>query len=78
MINPDEFRSLRKEFNKIDTNGSGTIEIEELRSAVRKCHADMSEKELERIINEVDLSKNGIINYHEFIAAVFPVDQYAT
>lgn len=27
MVNPREFMSLRNEFNKIDTNGSGTIEI---------------------------------------------------
>ena len=38
MINPAEFRNLRKEFNKIDTDRSGTVEIEELREAVRKCH----------------------------------------
>ena len=38
MINPAEFRNLRKEFNKIDTDHSGTLELEELREAVRKCH----------------------------------------
>ena len=38
MINPIEFRNLRKEFNKIDTDGSGTVELEELRDAVKKCH----------------------------------------
>ncbi len=43
MVNPAEFRDLRTEFNKIDTNGSGTIEKEELRAAVRKAHANMSE-----------------------------------
>jgi len=37
-------------------------------------HQDLKEEELERIIKEVDLAQNGIINYHEFIAAVFPVD----
>ena len=43
MINPSEFRSLRKEFNKIDVDHSGTIELEELRDAVRKCHNEMPE-----------------------------------
>ena len=50
MINPSEFRALRKEFNKIDVDHSGTIELEELRIAVRKCHADLTEQELERIV----------------------------
>ena len=35
MIPPEEFGSLREQFNRIDTDGSGTIEVEELREAVR-------------------------------------------
>ena len=31
MIPPVEFGSLREQFNHIDTDGSGTIEVEELR-----------------------------------------------
>ena len=57
---------------------SGTIELDELRLAVRKCHADLPDEELERIVAEVDIAGNGIINYHEFIAATFPVEKYAT
>jgi len=78
MINPQEFRTLRKEFNKIDTNGSGTIEIEELKLAVRKWHVKMSEAELEKIVKELDIYGSGVINYHQFIAATFPVEKYAT
>lgn len=77
MINPIEFKELRNEFNKIDTDHSGTIEVSELRAAVRKCHQELSEQELERIVKEVDLQGNGVINYHDFIAATFNVDKYA-
>ena len=78
MVNPREFLELRKEFNKIDTNGSVTIEIEELRSTVRKCHSEMTEEDMERILSEVDITNSGVIHYHEFIAATFPVEKYAT
>ena len=78
MVNPREFLELRKAFNSIDTNHSGTIEIEELRNTVRRLHANMSEDELERILSEVDINGTGVINYHEFIAATFPVEKYAT
>jgi len=44
MVNPSEFTSLRAEFNKIDLNRSGTIEIEELREAVRKSHASITDE----------------------------------
>jgi len=78
MVNPREFTELRKEFNKIDTDGSGTIEIEELRNTVRNLHAEMSDEDLERILRDVDIAGTGIIHYHEFIAATFPVEKYAT
>lgn len=78
MINPKEFQALRKEFNKIDTNGSGTLEIEELRDAVRKAHKTLPEEELSRILHEIDINGKGVINYHEFIAATFSVEKYAT
>ena len=78
MVNPKEFQSLRKEFNKIDVNGSGTIEINELKQAVRKCHQEMTDEELNRIIKEVDIMNTGVIHYHEFISATFPVEKYAT
>ena len=38
----------------------------------------MTEEELNHIIKEVDIQGSGIIHYHEFIAATFPVEKYAT
>jgi len=78
MINPSEFGALRKEFNKIDVDGSGTIEVEELREAVNNSNLVLTETELERILQEVDITSSGIIHYHEFLAATFPVEKYAT
>lgn len=38
----------------------------------------MSDEDLKKIIEEVDIQGTGIIHYHEFIAAIFPVEKYAT
>ena len=38
----------------------------------------MSDEDLEKIVKEVDLRGNGVINYHDFISATFNPDQYAT
>ena len=38
----------------------------------------MSDEELEKVIQEVDLKGNGVINYHDFIAATFPVEKFLT
>ena len=43
MINPTEFSNLRGEFNKIDTNGSGTIEVDELKDAVKRSSLDITD-----------------------------------
>ena len=45
---------------------------------MKKLHANLSDEELERILREVDVNGTGVINYHEFIAATFPVEKYAT
>ena len=77
MVNPREFIDLRREFNKIDTNMSGTIEVDELRKCVRR-YSQLRDADIDRTLEEVDLNKMGVINYHEFIAATFPVEEYAT
>ena len=38
----------------------------------------MTDEQLEQVVKEVDLRGNGVINYHDFIAATFPVEQYAS
>lgn len=38
----------------------------------------MTDEELEKIIHEVDIQGTGIIHYHEFLAATFTVEKYAT
>ena len=43
MVNPKEFSALRKEFNKIDTDGSGTLELSELIQAVKRCQSTLLE-----------------------------------
>lgn len=50
MINPEEFKKLRQQFNKIDTNLSGTIEVDELRNAVKNSQIDLKPEEIETIV----------------------------
>ena len=50
MINPEEFKKLRQQFNKIDKNLSGTIETDELRDAVKNMDIELSAEEVEKIV----------------------------
>lgn len=69
---------MRREFEKIDVDNSGTIEILELENAVRKSSINLTEEEIKQILNELDYSKDKTINYTEFIAATIQIQNFLT
>ena len=69
MLNSKDIEKLRKEFEKIDTDNSGTIEATELERAIKNADVAISDKEIEHILGELDYSGDRTINYTEFLAA---------
>jgi len=68
-LNQDEIMALSEQFAIIDTDESGTISLSELEDAMRKAGLDLSADEISKLLEEVDVDKNGIIDYEEFTAA---------
>lgn len=74
-LSPDQIGTLKDEFEKVDTDLSGFLELSELEEALRlaqNCNGSalrMSEEDIKNMVNEIDLCKNGKINYSEFLAA---------
>jgi len=65
----DERRNLRDVFLDLDTDDSGTINVEELRSlTVGEQH--MSEAEFREIFHAMDFNNDGEIHYVDFLAAI--------
>ena len=60
-------QQLRKAFDRLDCDGSGEISMENLKAMLG---ADMSDAELEEMLEEADIKKNGVIEYEEFGAAM--------
>ena len=56
MINPRELEDLRKEFQKIDSDNSGMIELKELEKALSKYN--IPHEEIKQIIEEIDYDDN--------------------
>ena len=52
-LKEEEIAGLREMFESMDTDGSGTITMEELRAGLKKFGASLSEDEIERIMEEV-------------------------
>jgi Ca2+-binding EF-hand superfamily protein len=73
MLNPKEIEKLRKEFEKVDTDNSGTIEANELKTAIKNANVDISDQEIDHILNELDYSGDKTINYTEFLAATIQI-----
>lgn len=72
---PDQIQSLRSEFEKFDTDGSGEITLSALKSvlignAAQGSLGALTEEEVEDIFNAMRVSKSDTtIHWHEFIAA---------
>lgn len=72
-LDAKELQCLRDEFEKIDKDGSGYIEIDELREALTNRNLKQSTEEIQAIIDQLDYANNDKINYTEFIAATIDV-----
>ncbi|KAL0314525.1 UNVERIFIED_CONTAM: Calcium-dependent protein kinase [Sesamum angustifolium] len=68
-LSEEEIKGLRQMFNNMDTDGSGTITYEELRTGLSKLGSRLSEAEIKQLMEAADVDKNGTIDYIEFITA---------
>ncbi|TNV79747.1 hypothetical protein FGO68_gene8048 [Halteria grandinella] len=76
--NSKDINALRAAFEKIDTECTGYISMEELKEALMKNNLQHDPEELQRIIKEVDYHGNNQINYTEFLAATVSINQILT
>ena len=61
------YRSFVQElFRKIDTDGSGEVDMQEVRHVMAKVGMEINDDVLERLIEEHDLDKNGQLSLEEF------------
>ena len=58
QLAPNEIKKLKAEFEKIDDDMSGFIEVAELEKALKDCNLDMSAAEIHKIIGELDYAEN--------------------
>ena len=62
----------------MDEDGSGMINAKELADVLKKKQLNMSNKEIQEMIKEVDYYGNGKINYSEFLSATINVRSFMT
>ena len=62
----DAQSNLRDVFNVFDANGNGFIDRNDLRNLMKKLAQDLTEEEIEQIMEEVDQDRDDKISFDEF------------
>jgi len=57
----------REAFRTFDKDGSGCISAEELRTVMGSLGETLTDEEIDQMIQEADIDKDGEINYEEFV-----------
>lgn len=71
---PASFDELRKLFKAIDTDNSGTISYEELKTAMEN-YPEIPEVQVRRLFEAVDMNNKGEVEYNSFLAATCSAQQ---
>ncbi|CAG9466478.1 unnamed protein product [Pedinophyceae sp. YPF-701] len=69
-LSPDEITMCRKAFAQFDADGSGTIDVSELRTALEALGQQPTEDELFNMIAQVDEDNSGQIEFREFLKVI--------
>ena len=67
----EDISNLKKVFEEIDTNKSGTLDIHEIKNSIDKMASEkqVEDEEKEAIIKQIDTDKSAKIEYNEFLTA---------
>ena len=76
MADQNSIEELRKDFQEIDKDGTGLINADELKLAIKQSNIAIPDDEIEKIIDEVDYFGNKRINYTEFLVATLDVKSF--
>lgn len=67
MQGPRIFTGFKSIFKAIDTDHSGTIDLQEFTTALINLKIDITEEDIKRLFNAIDRNGNGVLDYVEFL-----------
>uniref|UniRef100_A0A8C4KYG9 Centrin 1 n=1 Tax=Equus asinus asinus TaxID=83772 RepID=A0A8C4KYG9_EQUAS len=69
-LTEDQKQEVREAFDLFDANGSGTIDVKELKVAMRALGFEPRKEEMKKMISEVDKEGTGKISFNDFLAVM--------
>lgn len=69
-LTEDQKQAVREAFDLFDADGSGTIDVKELKVAMRALGFEPRKEEMKKMIAEVDKEGTGKISFNDFLAVM--------
>lgn len=76
MTTESEMKLMSEKFKNMDLDGTGMINIAEIKEYISTNIGSISDAELKELVDELDAYGNGKINYTEFLAATIDVKTF--
>eukprot|EP01083_Nonionella_stella_P034740 94990_1 len=71
-MSQEEMQEVKEAFNLFDTDNSGTIDVKELKAAMRALGFEVKKEEIRNMLMEFDKDGSGEIEFDEFIQMMSP------
>ena len=64
-------------FKLIDENSDGVLTLEEIKNGIEQCKltVNLNEESIVKLFNDMDIDKNGLVNYTEFLSALMDYEK---
>ncbi|XP_006874845.1 PREDICTED: centrin-2 [Chrysochloris asiatica] len=69
-INDEQKQEIREAFDLFDTDGTGTIDVKELKVAMRALGFEPRKEEIKKMITEIDKEGTGKMNFNDFLTVM--------
>ncbi|GLE05728.1 hypothetical protein PINS_up014776 [Pythium insidiosum] len=70
LFGPSELEKLKRQFIKLDLDGSGFIDEHEIQALIKKLGRSVADYDLRAMLREVDADGSGAIGFNEFLQIV--------
>lgn len=67
-LTEEQKQEIREAFDLFDTDGTGTIDVKELKVAMRALGFEPKKEEMKKMISDIDKDGSGTIDFEDFLA----------